>query len=239
MYTVPYKCSSYLDQHELSSPLILGLSATRWNVYAHLTGHSGLCRFRSVYQNVDTRVTTQYRKGLLKCLGVQPAQFHVSHSPLRPFSSSWTLQHSSLTIGLSPCQSYVCFLRESVKTQKYRHCDKLCAARLPVSPSACPDVCKPVCPHVCCILAELGDALCMYHNCKSNTLTLHLLYPNTGCIPICWYQNVLQKINITFSTNVLAWVRRGSKMSYRQQFDGRMAVHFSSQKQYHHTVFAA
>ncbi len=152
------------------------------------------------------------------------------------FSSSWTLQHSSLTIGLSPCQSYVCLLGESVKTQKYRHCDKLCAARLPVSPSACPDVCKPVCPHVCCILAELGDALCMYHNCKSNTLTLHLLYPNTGCIPICWYQNVLQKIIITFSTNVLAWLRRGSKMSYRQQFDGRMAVHFSSQKQYHHSL---
>ncbi|DBA92084.1 TPA: hypothetical protein ACH3X1_015814 [Trebouxia sp. C0004] len=33
-------------------------------------------RFRSVYQKVDTRLTTQYREGLLKCLGVQPAQFH-------------------------------------------------------------------------------------------------------------------------------------------------------------------
>ncbi|KAA6423379.1 MAG: hypothetical protein FRX49_06831 [Trebouxia sp. A1-2] len=44
-------------------------------------------RFRSVYQHVDTRITTQYREGLLQCLGVQPAQFNVSHSPLRLYST--------------------------------------------------------------------------------------------------------------------------------------------------------
>ncbi len=136
MYTVPYKCSSYLDQHELSSPLILGLSATRWKVYAHLTGHSGLCRFRSVYQNVDTRVTTQYRKGLLKCLGVQPAQFHVSHSPLRPFfilMDAAALKFDHWSVPMSVLCLFAWRVSENTEVQALRQA--LC------SPTACQPVC--------------------------------------------------------------------------------------------------
>ena len=59
-----------------------------------LTVHGVVFRFRSVYKDVDTKMTTAYRDGVMQCLGVKPAHFNVMspargaqicpHEPLRP-----------------------------------------------------------------------------------------------------------------------------------------------------------